>query len=207
MPDFTAAYEALLSFDDDGDVCLTSTAEDQWRALDELRRAWGAPLLERLLRLERSDGGSAWLYHHAVFLLGESGARLYAADCAERVLHLYEAAHPNDPRPRRAIEAARAYVRGEATAEDLAAAEAAAEAAAGTAAAISAISARFAAGAVAWAAGTVAWATGAAAISARAAVRTARAAATEYSWQIDHLVACVRALEAGAPWPTVEPTT
>jgi len=38
---------------------------------------------------------------------------LWAAACAEHVLALFEAARPADPRPRRAIEAARAWARGE----------------------------------------------------------------------------------------------
>lgn len=38
---------------------------------------------------------------------------LWAAVCAEHVLHLFEAVQPADPRPRRAIEQARAWVRGE----------------------------------------------------------------------------------------------
>jgi hypothetical protein len=38
---------------------------------------------------------------------------LWAAACAERVLYLFEAGHPQDPRPRQAIEHARAWVRGE----------------------------------------------------------------------------------------------
>jgi hypothetical protein len=37
---------------------------------------------------------------------------LWAAECAEHVLHLFEAARPNDERPRRAIEAARAWAVG-----------------------------------------------------------------------------------------------
>lgn len=40
-------------------------------------------------------------------------ARMIAADCAESVLHLYEAEYPDDRRPRKAIEAARAFARGE----------------------------------------------------------------------------------------------
>jgi hypothetical protein len=36
----------------------------------------------------------------------------WAALCAEHVLHLFEAARPEDPRPRQAIEAARAWVHG-----------------------------------------------------------------------------------------------
>ena len=38
---------------------------------------------------------------------------LWAATCAEHVLPLFEAAQPADPRPRQAIEAARAWTRGE----------------------------------------------------------------------------------------------
>jgi len=40
---------------------------------------------------------------------------LWAALCAEHVLVLFESAHPEDPRPRQAIEHARAWVRGEVT--------------------------------------------------------------------------------------------
>jgi hypothetical protein len=43
----------------------------------------------------------------------ERTARLFAADCAEHVLPIWEAAYPEDARPRLAIEAARAYARGE----------------------------------------------------------------------------------------------
>ncbi|MFX9665038.1 putative immunity protein, partial [Acinetobacter baumannii] len=57
-------------------------------------------------------------------------ARLFAADCAEAVVHLCG----DDPRPRAAIEMARRYARGEATREELDAAGAAAWAAAGDAA-------------------------------------------------------------------------
>jgi hypothetical protein len=38
---------------------------------------------------------------------------LWAAACAEHVLHLFESARPSDTRPRQAIEQARAWVRGE----------------------------------------------------------------------------------------------
>src|SRR5438067_12628578 len=40
---------------------------------------------------------------------------LWAASCAEHVLDLFESAKPEDPRPRQAIEQARAWVRGEST--------------------------------------------------------------------------------------------
>jgi len=40
---------------------------------------------------------------------------LWAATCAEHVLHLFESMQPSDPRPRQAIAQARAWVRGEIT--------------------------------------------------------------------------------------------
>src|SRR5829696_7452743 len=38
---------------------------------------------------------------------------MWAADCAEHVLHHFEVARPNDDRPRRAIDLARAWARAE----------------------------------------------------------------------------------------------
>ncbi len=38
---------------------------------------------------------------------------LWAAECAEHVLPLFEQERPDDPRPREAVEAARAWTRGE----------------------------------------------------------------------------------------------
>ena len=40
---------------------------------------------------------------------------VWAADCAEHVLHFFEHVRPSDDRPRRAIELARAWARGEIT--------------------------------------------------------------------------------------------
>ena len=40
---------------------------------------------------------------------------MWAAACAEHVLHLFESVQPSDPRPRQAIEQARAWARGEIT--------------------------------------------------------------------------------------------
>lgn len=73
----------------------------------------------------------------------EKEVRLFAADCAEQVLHIYEARYPSDNRPRLAIEAARAFANGEITEGQLAAAWATAWAAARAAA-------RATAGAAAW---------------------------------------------------------
>ena len=40
---------------------------------------------------------------------------LWAAACAEHVLHLFESAQPSDPRPRQTIEQVRAWAQGEIT--------------------------------------------------------------------------------------------
>lgn len=40
---------------------------------------------------------------------------VWAADCAQHVLHFFEQAQPDDDRPRRAIEQARAWARGDIT--------------------------------------------------------------------------------------------
>jgi len=89
--------------------------------------------------------------------------RLFAADCAESVLHIYEKQYPNDDRPRKAIQAARDYANGVIGKDELAAARAAAWAAWDVA--------RAAAGAAAWAA------------AAEAAGAAARTAAGSAKWQ------------------------
>ena len=115
--------------------------------------------------------------------LTEQEQRLIAADFAEHVLPLFEAEYPDDDRPRKAIEAARAYARGEITKEQLDDARAAA---------------RDAAAAAAWDAARAAArddaradARAAAAAAAGAAARTA-ARDDERAWQqqrIDEVVA------------------
>jgi hypothetical protein len=51
-----------------------------------------------------------------------SELRRFACDCAERVLSIYEERYPRDDRPRHAIDAARRFASGEASAEELQAA-------------------------------------------------------------------------------------
>ena len=76
--------------------------------------------------------------------------RHLTADYAERVLHLYEKEHPNDKRPRRAIQAVRDFADGKITEEEMAASWAAARAAARDASWAAARAARAAAGTAAW---------------------------------------------------------
>lgn len=51
-------------------------------------------------------GGTLTDYDHRLLAL-------WAATCAEHVLHLFESVQPTDPRPRLALEQIRAWVRGE----------------------------------------------------------------------------------------------
>lgn len=50
---------------------------------------------------------------------GDNTLRLWAADCAEHVLHFFTDKYPDDKRPAEAIKAARQFVRGEITKEQL----------------------------------------------------------------------------------------
>jgi len=84
-------------------------------------------------------------------------ARLFACDCAERALPIFEKERPNDSRPREAIRLARLFAHGEAAQEQLAAERDAARASASAAALYSArASARASAMASARAAGSAA---------------------------------------------------
>jgi hypothetical protein len=91
----------------------------------------------RIFVAERIDddkivGRRARLLHETGW--NERSARLFAADCAERVLPIFERERPGDDRPRKAVEAARAFARGEIDTQTLAAARDAARAAARAAA-------------------------------------------------------------------------
>lgn len=58
----------------------------------------------RLITIRR--GGTLEDAHHQLLAI-------WAADCAEHVLHLFEQVQPNDERPRKAIAMAHAWVHGE----------------------------------------------------------------------------------------------
>jgi hypothetical protein len=118
----------------------------------------------------------------------ERTARLFACDCAEHVLPIFEKLHPDDEWPRQCIEVARRFAKGETTQEELAAAGAAACAAKD--AACAARDAAYAAWAAACAARDAACAARDAACAARDAACTARAAArdVEQNWQTKKLL-------------------
>jgi len=124
---------------------------------------------------------------------------LWAADCAEHVLPTFEAARPDDERPRRAIELVRAWTRGEATMTESRTAAGHANAAARPLTG-AARHAAFAAAQAAAVAHVAAHELGAAAY----AIKAARAAAPpgeseafgrrECQWQREQLPAAIRAL-------------
>ena len=114
---------------------------------------------------------------------------LWAADCAEHVLPFFEEKHPQDDRPRQAIEAARAWVRGELACGKARAAAVATHAAARAAEEGAARAAARAAGHAAGTAHMAGHARPAAAYAVKAAIAAAlpaaagAAAATERDWQ------------------------
>ena len=122
---------------------------DTLRTVGAKCRAWA--------KLQRPDWMLSWLFDNRGMRLDESKLRLFACDCAEQVLPLFERDYPEDKRPRMAIEMARRFANGKATREELDAAWAAAMAAAWAAAVDAARgaavdAARVAAMAAAWAA-------------------------------------------------------
>ena len=119
-----------------------------------------------------SYGDKLWLLCRSDFL-DDKRWRLFACDCAERVLSIFEKEYPDDNRPRKAIETARLFANGEATQKELDAAWDAASDAAWS-------SARSAAWDAAWSAS---W------DAARAGVWAGDA---EQKWQLDRLAMYLR---------------
>lgn len=110
---------------------------------------------------------------------------LWAAACAEHVLHLFESARPSDTRPRQAIEQARAWARGEIKMSQARAAAGAANAAARDLSG-AARHAAYAAGQAAVVAHVAAHDLGAAAY----AIKAARAAAPKGEQEITGRIEC-----------------
>lgn len=118
---------------------------------------------------------------------------VWACECAERVLPHFEAERPSDDRPRRAIEAGRAWVRGELRMTDARKAAFAAHAAAREAGRPEAVAAARAAG---HAAATAHVATHAR-HAANYAVAAAEDEAAERTWQTEQLPERLRSVMAG----------
>lgn len=131
---------------------------------------------------------------------------VWAADCAERTLSLFEAQAPSDPRPREAIDGLRAFARGEMRIGKVRALAARAHAAAREIGDPAAVAAARAAGHAAAVAHMAAHARGAAAYAAKAAGLAApdgpAAVADEACWQQDHASPAVRDVLRRLPPPT-----
>lgn len=131
---------------------------------------------------------------------------VWAADCAERTLSLFEAKAPGDGRPREAIDGVRAFARGEMRIGPVRALSARAHAAAREVGDPAAVAAARAAGHAAGTAHMAAHARGAAAYAAKAAGLAApgdpNAVAAEATWQRNHAPPSVREVLRRLPAPT-----
>ena len=131
--------------------------------------------------------------------LSEADRRLvaaWAADCAERVLALFDAEAPTDDRPRDAIARTRAFARGELDAAGEIRRRFVAGRAAQSASSPAAVAAARAAAQASGVAHMGAHALGAAAYAAKAAGLArpdqSTAVADEVAWQVEHMSAAVR---------------
>jgi len=130
---------------------------------------------------------------------------LWAVACAQHVLHLFESAQPEDPRPRQAIEKAHAWARGEITMSQARTAGGHANAAA-RALRGAARHAAYAAAQAALVAHVAAHELGAAAYAIKAARAAApegegeRAGRLECRWQRDQLPEAIRELGLDDQW-------
>jgi hypothetical protein len=128
----------------------------------------------------------------------------WAADCAERVLPLFAARAPTDPRPREAIDGLRAFARGELRIGPVRALAARAHAAArevGDPAAVAAARAAGQAASVAYMAAHAFGVAYAAKAAGLAAPDDRTAAAGEVEWQLGHASPAVREILRRLPPP------
>ncbi len=135
----------------------------------------------------------------------------WAADCAEHVLIHFESIHPDDERPRKAIEAARRWARGETNMMPARAAAVATHAAARDSDHPAAIAAARAAGHAAATAHSIRHARGTAAYAIVSAMNAARAedrdaaGKAEREWQLDHLPLRDRSAPISPELPLAKP--
>jgi hypothetical protein len=154
-----------------------------WAREDDLR------IVECDYRGEPVNAGDKWVVREARPLKCMAWDRrvlvAWACDCVERALAVWRNRYPKDKRPAECIATVRAWLRGEATIEQVRQARAAAADAAAAYAADAAAAVRAAAAADAAAAA----AADAAAYAAAAAYARAKAREVEKAWQSDRLLA------------------
>ena len=133
-----------------------SPCEDGWKKLlNNLNKTQADDEVLELRTILESNGLNDTIWAFRAVEGKDKEIRLFAADCAEMVLPIYEKDYPDDKRPRLAIQAARDYANGLITLEQLTSASDAAAAAWG-AARDAAAAARAAALAAAWGAAAAA---------------------------------------------------
>ena len=114
-----------------------SPCEDGWKKLlNHLNKTESDDEVLELRTILESNGIDDTLWAFRAVEGKDKEIRLFAADCAEMVLHIYEKQHPNDDLPRKAIQAARDYANELISEEELGAASDAARNAARAAAGI-----------------------------------------------------------------------
>ena len=129
-------YLKRISESEDSEVITTTlkklkAAEACVERYTHLRKSLGNEFLMSttlpLTKILETNGleDTLWALEHVVDS-GDKILRLWAADCAEHVLHVYTEKYPNDTRPADAIKAARQYANGEISDAARAAARAAA---------------------------------------------------------------------------------
>ena len=98
-----------------------SPCQDGWEKLLEhlgKTKADDEPLKFSTILESNGSGDAIWCLR-ALPEEHSGKIRYLAADFAERVLHIFEEKHPNDKRPREAIQGVRDYVEGKITLDEL----------------------------------------------------------------------------------------
>ncbi len=108
-------------------IKLHSPCKDGWeKLLNHLNKTQSDDEVLELRTILESNGLNDTIWALRAVDGKDKEIRLFAADCAELVLPIYEKYYPDDSRPRLAIQAARDYANGLITLEELTAAGAAA---------------------------------------------------------------------------------
>ena len=90
-----------------------SPCEDGWKKLlNHLGKTEADDEVLELRTILESNGIYDTIWAFRAVEGKDKEIRLFAADCAELVLPIFEKEYPNDDRPRKAIQAARDYVNG-----------------------------------------------------------------------------------------------
>jgi len=115
-------YAYLTAILDGMSIAEAETEENEYESSDEYRECgiddlYKIPLVDILKHNDLDD--ALWALVANLHPESDKFARLFACDCAEHTLHIFEDKFPDDKRPRNAIEVARKSANGEATQDEL----------------------------------------------------------------------------------------